>query len=84
MQFIISNEDGINFSCHKDYEITNQESHSTYQSSEQQMVEEEFNYESTVYHEMIEALSFGFQSSAYEVIDVEQFQLREVAEGADN
>lgn len=81
MQFIIPNEDGLNFSCHTDHEVTDEESLSIYQSSQHQIVEEEFIYERTA---MIVAFNFGFQSSTYEVIDVEQFQLREEAEGADN
>ena len=83
MQIIIPNEDGLNFSCHTNYEVVaDEESCLTHQSSEHEMADEEsfFSYETTTHEEQ---LHFDYQSLASEVIEIEQFQLGGL-EGADS
>ena len=83
-QFILPNEDGVNFSCHTDYEVADEESCLTLQSSELEIADEElfFTYEITAHGIFEEQLEFDSQSHASEVIHQEQFQLIEL-EGAD-
>lgn len=77
LQFIIPNEDGVNFSCHTDYEVADEESCLTLQSSELEMADEElfFSYETTAHGIFEEQFEFDYQSRASEVIYEEQFQL---------
>ena len=84
MQFIIPNEDEVNFSCHTDYEVADEESWLSHQSGELEMADEElfFGYETTTHGIFEEQLQFDHQSRATEAIHEEQFQLIEL-EGAD-
>ena len=84
MQFIIPNEDGVNFSCHTDNEVADEESWLSHQSSKLEMANEEifFSDETSTHGIFEEQLEFDYQSHASEVIHQEQFQLIEL-EGAD-
>ena len=82
-QFIVPNEDGVNFSCHTNYEVADEESCLTLQRSELEIADEELFFNETTTHGIFEEqLEFDYQSRASEVIHQEEFQLIEL-EGAD-
>ena len=74
----------MNFSCHTDYEVADEESWLSHQSNKLEIADEElfFSFETTAHGIFEEQLEFDSQSRASEVIHQEQFQLIEL-EGAD-